>query len=141
LAADHHVGADGSDAAMHELLLACIWLCLRPPNVGVSRAAGRRDQERWQHELARKSRAQVGGCASSVGLHAMLGGLSVAVPHWRTAYAGVFVRTTLIGRPVRHESDSAAHARGVRHTESVAGRRGIEIESIPQYSYFVKIFM
>ena len=36
-------------------------------NVGVSRAAGRRDQEGWWHELKPKSRAQVEGCASSVG--------------------------------------------------------------------------
>ena len=39
-----------------------------PPNVGVSRAAGDgRDEESWRHELALQSRAQVTGCASSVG--------------------------------------------------------------------------
>jgi hypothetical protein len=45
------------------------------PNGGVSRAAGDgRERTSWRQETVLKSRAQVGGCASSVGLHALLGG-------------------------------------------------------------------
>ena len=38
-----------------------------PPNVGVSRAAGRRDQEKRWHELALKSRAQVAAAPAASG--------------------------------------------------------------------------
>jgi hypothetical protein len=48
-----------------------------PPNVGVSRAAGnRRKRTNWRQGMTLKSRAQVAGCASSVGLHALLGCLA-----------------------------------------------------------------
>jgi hypothetical protein len=51
-----------------------------PPNVGVSRAAGsRRERASWRQEMALQSRAEVTGCASSVGLHALLGGDGIGV--------------------------------------------------------------
>jgi hypothetical protein len=73
-----------------------------PPNVGVSRAAGDgRDEESWRHELALRSRAQVTGCASSVGLHALLGGLQASFPQRGADYAGVLLPPGLIDAVVR----------------------------------------
>ena len=38
-----------------------------------SAARRRRDQEHWRHATTPKSRAEVDGCARSVGLHAVVG--------------------------------------------------------------------
>ena len=62
-----------------------------PPNVGVSRAAGsRRERTSWRHELALKSRAQVGAAPAASGCTPCWAGRRRIVRHRSMGTTGVY---------------------------------------------------